>query len=170
MTRFFGQETSKVDANGRLKLNKRFEEDFRALGTRKIVLHCLPEGGLAVYPLEAWERMRSEDLQEYAMNAGRSILARRQLRRLNCLTHVEELSNNFRLTIPPEFRPVVQLHGGTEAVLVGCGIWIEVWNAERWAGEFGAVREHDEKRAEAEIRADLSRLETGIETEKGKAE
>lgn len=155
MAKFFGQEKCTVDASGRVKLSRRFEGDFKSLGTLRVVLHCLPEGGLAVYPLELWEQMRSEDTVAMAMNAGHSIVARRQLRRLNCMTQVDELSSNYRLTVPPEFRPLLALEPGTTAMLVGCGVGIEVWNSERWAAELGTVRAHEEERALAEMQADL---------------
>ncbi|MFA4944240.1 MAG: hypothetical protein WC789_06010 [Lentisphaeria bacterium] len=152
MARFCGQDRCLIDANGRLKLSARFEQDFRAAGALEIVLHCLAEGALAIYPLPVWEQMRAEEAKT-ALKAGTSIVARRQLRRFGAMTQVEALSNQGRITVPTEFRPLLKLEPGTGAVVVGCEIGVEVWNADRWAAELQLLREHDVQCAEMEMKA-----------------
>ena len=61
MIRFCGQDQCLVDANGRIKLSPSFEQELRKTGAVEVMLHCLPEGTLAVYPLHVWEEMRAAD-------------------------------------------------------------------------------------------------------------
>ena len=49
MLSFCGIDKCSVDANGRIKLSPRVIDDFAAHGG-DVVLHCLPEGTIAVYP------------------------------------------------------------------------------------------------------------------------
>jgi division/cell wall cluster transcriptional repressor MraZ len=151
---FCGQERCLVDANGRIKLSPRFEQDFRRAGAVEVVLHCLPENALAVYPLATWEQLRAGEERTVAQ-AATSIVARRQLRRFGAMTQVEALTNQGRVTIPPGFRSLLQLEPGTEAMIVGCETGVEIWNAEHWRAELAMLRNHEAQRAEAEMRADV---------------
>jgi len=154
MARFCGQERCLIDANGRIKLSPRFEQDFRRAGALEIVLHCLPEAALGVYPLPVWEEIRAQEAKS-VLKAATSIVARRQLRRFGAMTQIETLSNQGRLTVPPGFRDILQLAPGTEAILVGCEIGVEIWNAERWQKEVQLLWEHEAERGEAEMKADV---------------
>ena len=53
MIPFCGFDKCLLDANSRLKLSPRVLADFERRGG-DIVLHCLPEGALAVYPEEVF--------------------------------------------------------------------------------------------------------------------
>ena len=155
MPKFCGQERCLVDANGRVKLCPRFEREFRGEGTAEVVLHCLPEGGLGVYPPAVWEQIRSAEGSAIVKSAT-SVVARRQLRRFGAMTQVEELSNQARITIPPGFRDGLALCPGQEVVLVGCECGIEIWNLTRWQDEQKKLLEHELLRADAEMRADVA--------------
>jgi DNA-binding transcriptional regulator/RsmH inhibitor MraZ len=153
MNEFYGEEKCLIDANGRVKICPRFLELFRAMGD-KVVLHCLPEGALAVYPQQAWQQMRQFEPRP-AARAATSLLHRRQMRRFGALTQIERLSNQGRLTIPNLFRDRLNLGPGAEACMVGCEIGIEIWNAGAWLVEAERVTEHELERGEAEMLADL---------------
>ena len=153
MIRFCGQDECTVDANGRIKLTARFLSDFREFGP-EVVLHCLPEGALGVYPVDIWQQMRGAEPRP-AVRAAESVVFRRRLRRFGALTQAETVSNQGRITIPPSFRSVVRLEPGAEAVLVGSEIGMEVWAAESWEREMALLRQHEQRKAEAEMAADL---------------
>ena len=57
MLAFCGLDRCSVDANGRIKLSPRVIEDFARRGS-DVVLHCLPEGAVAVYPEDIYLEMR----------------------------------------------------------------------------------------------------------------
>lgn len=153
---FCGQDRCLIDANGRIKVSPRFLADFERFGG-PVIVHCLPEGALGVYPSPVWLEMRQSE-ENVAARAARSVAFRRQLRRFGALTQSETISNQGRITIPPHFRPILGLEAGAEAVLVGCEIGIEVWNAERWEAELQVLYEHERQKEEADMAADVAAM------------
>ena len=153
MVQFCGQDRCTVDANGRVKLSPRFLGDFRHHGS-DVVMHCLPEGALGVYPVSLWLQMRQSEPRP-ASRAAQSIVFRRSLRRFGAVTQVEQISNQGRITVPAPFRPLVGLLPGCEATLVGTEIGVEVWSTDAWQQEFRLLTEHERLKAEAEMDADL---------------
>ena len=152
---FRGQERCQVDANGRIRLPPAFDSDFRQAGALEVALHMLPEGGLAIYPLPVWEGLRATDAST-AAQAATSVRARRHLRRFGAMTTVEGVSNQGRITIPPLFREQLGLEPGAAAVIAGCEIGVEVWNASRWQQELVAVTQQEQRREEAEMQAEIA--------------
>ncbi|MFA5203944.1 MAG: hypothetical protein WC708_06005 [Lentisphaeria bacterium] len=155
MTGFRGQERCQVDGNGRVRLPPAMDADFRQASVLEVALHLLPEGGLAVYPLPVWEQLRAQDTQT-APQAAVSVRARRHLRRFGAMTTVEKLSNQGRITIPPLFRGLLGLDPGAAAVVAGCELGVEIWNADRWQQELEAVRQQEQRREEAEMQAEIA--------------
>ena len=155
MIEFCGQDTCTVDANGRVKLAPRFLLDFRRHGP-EVVLHCLPEGAMAVYPAMVWTQMR-QNPELTPGHAAQSAMVRRQFRWFGALTSIEAISNQGRITIPAHFRSLLDLLPGTEAVLVGCELGVEIWNSAVWQQEFLKLREHQQQKADVEMTADLQR-------------
>lgn len=153
MSQFCGQDKCLVDANGRIKLSPHFLVDFRLTGP-DLMLHCLTEGGLAIYPASTWHQMRQAEPRP-AARAAASVVFRRQLRRFGSFSQPETLSNQGRITVPPRFREVLALTPGTDSVLVGCEIGVELWNAERWMAESALVWQHETRKGDAEMDADL---------------
>jgi len=153
MVKFCGQEKCVIDANGRIKLPPRFLRDFRTYGD-EIVLHCLPEKALAVYPVSVWTQMRQGEPRPEQKAAG-SIVFRRQLRRFGALSQGDILSNQGRITVPVLFRPILGLAPGAELVIVGCEIGIEAWAASRWDQEFQLLGDHEQQKGDAEMASDL---------------
>ncbi|MFO7821418.1 MAG: hypothetical protein R6V56_05125 [Lentisphaeria bacterium] len=151
--KFCGQNSCKIDANGRVKLAARFLRDFSdTSGT--LVLHCLPEGALGLYPPDTWAQMRQDEPRP-AARAASSVVFRRQLRRFGALSQVETLSKQGRVTIPPQFRQVLGLAAGADAVMVGVEIGLEIWPEVKWQQEFETLHAHELEKAEAEMKADI---------------
>ncbi len=155
MMQFCGQDTCLVDANGRIKLTPRFLQDFRHSG-HDVMLHCLVEGALGIYPPQIWQQMRQAEPRPAARAATSSVF-RRQMRRFGAFSQVSQITNQGRITIPVQFRQQLALEPGNDAVLVGCEIGVEVWNAERWAHEADVLLEHEMKKSDLEMDADLGR-------------
>ena len=151
--RFCGQDQCAIDGNGRVKLSPHFLADFRG-DSSDVVLHCLPEGALAIYPLSVWQKMRQSEPRP-AAKAANSIVFRRRLRRVGAMTQFQTISNQGRLTIPPLFRPLLGLEPGNGAVQVGTEIGVEIWQKERWTAEFETLAGHEAEKADAEMAADL---------------
>ena len=79
MPAFCGQDLCLLDANGRVKLSPRLLADFAGACSGDVVLHCLPEGAIGIYPPAVFEKMRASSADP--SNAGESLLRRRMLRR-----------------------------------------------------------------------------------------
>jgi len=139
MVPFCGQERCLIDANGRIKLGARFLNDFRRTGD-EVVLYCLPEGALGVYPTSTWLQMRQREARP-AIRAATSVEFRRELRRFGAMSQPEKLSNQGRITVPSHFRSALALDPGQDVILVGCEIGVEAWNAESWRHELDQLRE-----------------------------
>jgi len=130
MDSFCGQDRCSVDSNGRVKFHPRIYEGFIAQCNGEVVLHCVPEGSLAVYPEDVFDQMRRGETKP-AERAASSLVFRRTLRRFGALTKPERMSRQGRITIPPLFREYVALLPGQEAVVVGVEIGVEIWNVDR---------------------------------------
>ena len=59
-----------MDANGRLKLSPRVINDFMESCGGEIVMHCLPEGAVAVYPESIYLEMRRQENEPAARAAS----------------------------------------------------------------------------------------------------
>jgi DNA-binding transcriptional regulator/RsmH inhibitor MraZ len=163
MTRFCGQDACRIDQNGRVKLTPRLMEDFQKTSL-DVMLHCLTEGALAVYPQTVWSQMRDHEPRP-AEKAAKSVVFRRELRRFGAYSQPESISKQGRITIPQLFRDMLDLNPGESAVLVGAEIGIEVWNEERWARETQKILSHQMERADAEMNSDLQTFrQEGIES------
>ena len=154
MLAFCGQDPCSVDANGRIKLSPRFIADFQSRCSGEVVMHCLPEGAIALYPEEVYLQMRSEVNNPASKVAG-NLAYRRTMRRFGSMSRSEKLSAQGRVTLPVGFREYAQLVPGAEAVVVGAEIGVEIWNAERWQAEILKVDEHFNEKGERQMINDL---------------
>ena len=154
MLSFCGQDRSSVDSNGRVKFTPRIISDFTEKCNGEVVLHCLPEGALAVYPEEIYMQMRRAETRP-AEKAGNSLVFRRNLRRFGALSSSEKISAQGRITVPTGFRKILDLIPGEEIVVVGAEIGIEIWNAAKWDEELLKINSHVEEKGEREMAADL---------------
>lgn len=153
MLAFCGVDKCSLDANGRIKLSPRTVEDFRASGG-DLVLHCLPEGALALYPESVYLEMRRKESSS-AARAGESMVHRRMLRAFGALSRPEKISPQGRITLPQGFREHAGLGSSSEAVVVGVEIGVEIWSAGRWMEEQGKIQEHLLEKGRLEMKADL---------------
>lgn len=153
MLSFCGMDKCSVDANGRIKLGTRFLEDFAMRGG-EVVLHCLPEGAIAVYPEDIYLAMRRNETNP-AERAAESFVYRRTLRRFGTMSQSERISAQGRITLPQMFRDHADIRNGNEVVVAGVEIGIEIWNAERWKKEQIGIQEHMTKKSEHEMEQDL---------------
>ena len=157
MLAFCGLDRCSVDANGRIKLSPRVIEDFTRRGN-DVVLHCLPEGAVAVYPEDIYLEMR-RSVPDPAQRAAESMVFRRTLRRFGAWSQSEKISAQGRITLPAEYREHAGLVPGGEVMVVGNEIGVELWNRERWLKEQEMIMEHAREKGEREMESDLT---TGI--------
>jgi DNA-binding transcriptional regulator/RsmH inhibitor MraZ len=129
--------------------------DFFSLCSGEVVLHCLPEGAMAVYPEAVYKKMRQSE-SDIERRAGESLVFRRSLRRFGALTSSEKITRQGRITIPLGFRDFTALNPGDNIVVVGVEIGVEVWNAERWHLELEKINKHLTEKGEFEMAADLN--------------
>ena len=153
MLSFCGTDRCQMDANGRVKLSPRVLEDFSRSGG-DVVLHCLPEGAIAVYPEKIYEAMRRMET-DAAERAGRSMVFRRELRRFGAWSTPQRISTQGRITIPPEYRDFAGLSTDGNIVVAGVEIGVEIWDRTRWQEEQKNFMEHARKKGEHEMSDDL---------------
>ena len=158
MLDFCGQDCCKLDAGGRLKLGQHFINDFIARCDGRVVMYCLPEGALALYPEAVFEEMRRRE-REGVERAASSLLARRSMRRFGALSRPDQITRQGRVSIPPTFRDYAMLKPGEEVYVVGIEIGVEIWNSDRWREEMNAINEFNQEKGEREIAAELSKSE-----------
>ena len=154
MLAFCGQDRILIDANGRFKLPPRLIEDFLADGNGDVVFYCLPEGALAIYPERVYAEMRRRDADDIR-KAGMSMLKRRDLRRFGAWSASAKITPQGRLTLPNEFRESAALATGSEAIIIGVEIGVELWNLKRWQSELELIDNHEIDRGDLEMARDL---------------
>ena len=152
---FCGQEQCRIDANSRLKLPPIFMRQFKEHGEQNVVLHCLPEGALGIYPASVWSQMRQHQPRP-AAQAAKSIVFRRELRRFGALTQQQTITTQGRITVPAAFRERLALERGSEAILIGAEIGLEAWERSRWTAELASIDDHEQKRSESQMASDLT--------------
>ena len=153
MLSFCGTDKCQMDANGRVKLSPRVLEDFARSGS-DVVLHCLPEGAVAVYPEKVFEAMRHAE-SNAAERAGKSMVYRREQRRFGAWSCSQRISAQGRVTIPPEYREFAGLAAAGSVVVAGVEIGVEIWDAARWQEEQRKLMEHAREKGEQEMDDDL---------------
>jgi DNA-binding transcriptional regulator/RsmH inhibitor MraZ len=158
MIKFCGQEKCIIDSNGRIKLSACVLRDFQECNKEIVILHCLVEGALAVYPPSVWQQMRGKD-ESKETNAANSVVFRRSLRRFGSFSQSVSISNQGRITIPISYREHASLTPGSEVMVVGCEIGVEIWNCERWFDEMKLIHQHILDKNKNEMDADLTREE-----------
>ena len=154
MLAFCGQDNCSIDSNGRVKFSPKVLADFTEACDCEIVLHCLPEGALAIYPEDVYSEMRRVEARA-AEKAGQSMIFRRNLRRFGALSASEKISKQGRITIPVGFRKMLELNPGDEIIVVGTEIGVEIWNSTKWLEELERINTHAIEKGEMEMSADL---------------
>ncbi len=157
MLAFCGEEKCTIDANGRLKLPTAFIDSFFMQDkSGEIILHCLDEGALALYPVATFKEMRFRELQQQDKIAN-SLLMRRNLRRFGALSRSEIITRQGRITLPESYRTRCDIANNSSVIVVGVEIGVEIWNAERWAKELDEIADYEKLKAQAEINSSIER-------------
>ncbi len=156
MPAFCGQDLCQLDANGRVKLSPRLLADFAGVCSGEVVLHCLPEGAIGIYPPEVFAKMKANSTDP--SNAGESLLRRRMLRRFGAFSEDAKISPQGRITVPPAFREHGGLQPGAEIYIIGVEIGAEIWSRDAWLAERELLKEHWAARGEAEMAGDIANL------------
>lgn len=154
MLPFCGQDHCLIDANGRIKLSPRLIADFVAECGGEVVIHCLPEGTIAIYPETTYLEMRQSETAA-AAQAASSLLLRRSMRRFGALSKSETISRQGRITLPPAYRQYAEIAAGSEVIVVGTEIGVEIWNMARWTEELKKMNDHFVLKGKQEMSADL---------------
>ncbi len=154
MLPFCGQERCLVDGNGRIRLTQRWVDDFMRRCGGEVVIHGLPEGGLALYPEDVYRDMRAQEIGKFEQ-LGTSFALRRSLRRFGALTCVDTITRQGRITLPAPFREYAGIAPGSEICLVGVEVGVEIWDQEKFAAEMRAIAEHLTKWREVEMAREL---------------
>ncbi len=154
MLAFSGHDLCTIDANGRIKLSPRVISDFIEKCGDEVVLHCLPEGALALYPEDIYLEMRRRETDP-AGRAGQSVVFRREMRRFGALSQSERISKQGRITIPTGFRKLLNLDPGTDVCVVGVEIGVEIWQIDKWREEIERINQHQREKGEREMAEDL---------------
>jgi MraZ protein len=120
---FLGQYRHTIDDKGRLTLPVRFREGLGAdFFATKGLDHCL-----SLYPAAAWESLQAS-LQDLSLAQEAE---RRFARWLNAGATDCHLDAQGRVLLPAVLRTYAALE--REAVVVGVGAKVEVWEPEAWA-------------------------------------
>ena len=154
MLAFCGHDCCSIDSNGRIKFSPRVLRDFDDKCRGDVVLHCLPEGGIAVYPEDVYLEMRRHE-EAPAARAAASLVFRRSMRRFGAMSKSDKISRQGRITIPTAYRVYAALEPGADVSVVGVEIGIEIWNTERWNEEINKINEHVREKGMHEMAADL---------------
>ena len=155
MLPFCGIDYCLVDANGRVRLTQHVVEDFLREGASDVVMHGLPEGCIAIYPESVWKRMRAAPLST-PEQIGSSFSVRSSMRRSGALTASENISRQGRITLPELLRRHADLKPGTEAVVVGIELGVEIWEAGRFNKEMAEADRRDEMKREREFEKEVN--------------
>ena len=156
MLAFCGQDKCVVDANGRVKLSPRLIADFTRECGGEVILHCLSEGAVAIYPEKIYNDIRERARSAETLNElGSSIVRRRELRRFGAMSLPDRVTSQGRLTVPVGFREFTGLMPGVEAYVIGVEVGAEIWSAERWKREMELVNGHLELKSAEEMAADI---------------
>ncbi len=151
---FYGQDTCTIDGSGRFKLSAAFCRELRRDGNEEVVLFCLPEGGIGVYPPATWDTIRAQMIDP-ARRAADSLAARRTLRLFCSLAHRTTLSRQGRITIPQQLRDHAGIAPGDTIVQLGAEVGVEIWSRPRWEEEMNRIQEHMLQKGELQMIADL---------------
>lgn len=154
MLSFCGQDRCKLDKNGRIKFSPRILNDFKDACSGNVVLHCLPEGAVAVYPEDVYLQMRRQE-SRIAERAAGSALFRRNMRRFGAFSQSEVISSQGRITIPVAYRDHAKLLTDDEVIVIGVEIGVEIWHPQRWQEEISKIDEYNNLKSEQEIALDL---------------
>ena len=129
---FHGATVLTLDVKGRLAIPTRHRETLAATG-KTLVLSAHPEGCALVYPEAEWERVRAQ-VEKFPSFHPQASWWKRLL--LGFEDHVAPDASG-RLLISSGLRLHAKLE--REAMLVGQGRYLELWDAGVWNAKYAAA-------------------------------
>jgi MraZ protein len=124
MSYFSGEYESKLDAKGRLILPARLKANLPVASGNNIVITRGFESCLVLYPELEWRKVFSKVSGLNEFNEEYRNFQRNFFRGMT----EAELDNNGRFLLPKTMLKYAQIE--SEAILVGMGNRIEIWNAD----------------------------------------
>ncbi len=133
---FYGCTPSELDQGGRIKLPPWVQGAFSEIGKSEVMLYCLPEGCLAVFPLSQWQEYRQHPSQ---LNELQDLAYRRHERLVGAMSFPGDVTSQGRLQLPEHLMEAASLKKESTVILVGAEKWFEVWSLEHWEHERGQL-------------------------------
>lgn len=128
---FLGKYYHRVDEKGRIALPAKFRAEF----AQGVVLVPSADKCIEVFPLPLWEKI-SAGFAPRPMAQSRQ---RRLGRFLFGESSLTELDTQGRIPLTQEQRQRLNIR--EEVVVVGTGIYLEIWDRESWEKEITEVRQ-----------------------------
>lgn len=129
-----GQYQSKITDNGRVALPKKFRDE---LGNRYIITQGY-ESSLMIVPYESWEIIVKETINKPFLIGQARATARFLLGSASSI----EIDEQGRFVIPSYLRHYAEIN--SEAIFIGLGKYIELWDYERWVKYQDGLKENIE--------------------------
>jgi len=130
---FQGAAALSLDAKGRLAIPARHREALAAAANGQLVLTAHPHRCLLLYPLTAWEPIRSKVLAASSFNPQSAAIKRLLVGN----ARDEAMDSAGRLLVAPELRQFAQLE--KQVWLVGQGSHFEIWSDAGWQKQLDTI-------------------------------
>ncbi len=126
---FHGAAVITLDAKGRLALPTRHREALTSAGAPELVLTAHPDGCLLLYPMAAWDPVRSKVEKFPALNPQMAVWKRL------LIGFEEHLAPDAsgRILISPALRLHAKLE--RELMMLGQGGYFELWDHGLWTAK-----------------------------------
>ena len=125
----------KIGADGRVKLPSDWRSPFLQPSEGRAVLVMLPEGCLALFARDSWERDWRGVLEELRAGLPGALDARAFTRLSGAFRQDVTVDDQGRVRLPEAFRNHAEIAPSSEIALIGAESRIEIWSQTRWAGE-----------------------------------
>lgn len=132
---FVGWYDFSLDPKGRVVIPARLRAGFE---TKRAYVCSYPEGCAAVFTVPEFERrflLRAMRLD------GRGQDGRKLARAISAQAQEVDIDAQWRLTVPPKQREYAKLEPNSPVVVVGALNRVELWQPERWEGQFAPANE-----------------------------
>lgn len=123
---FQGASSLSLDAKGRLSVPTRHRDVLAATASGQLTITKHPHGCLMVFPRDEWEKFRGR-IASLPMDA-------QWWRRIFLGNAMDaEMDASGRILVSPELRSAAGIN--REAVLLGMGSYLELWDAQSYAAQ-----------------------------------
>jgi len=131
---FQGATQINLDAKGRMSVPTKARDPLTQGGTVKLVLTAHPDGCLLLYPLPAWEPIRTKVMAFPSLDRQSNLWKRL----LVGFAEDVEPDGVGRLLISPVLRDYA--HITRQVMFVGQGSHFEIWDLEAWNTQLETLR------------------------------